>query len=236
MDTRFWGPSAWELLHLISFSRPRRRLFELLTKTLPCKFCRMSTAAFMADLPYDSSKPAFWLYKLHGKVNAKLRAQAAAGELKDAPVIGSDPPFAAIETHYAKLLRSSPKLLPGLDFLTAVVFNYDPEVPDKREAYAPFFRELVAAWPYPAQRAAWKAFLEGNPIEPHLDRRADVAAWFAQAVNAVCTSQGLDCPVQSPRSMTARCRPYSSSCKKITCRAKERRDYAGVHARLLRAS
>lgn len=230
MDTRFWGPSAWELLHLISFSRPRRRLFELLTKTLPCKFCRMSTAAFMADLPYDPRNAAKWLYKLHNKVNAKLRAQAASGELKDAPEIAPDPSFESVEAHYGRLLRRVPTTMPGLDFLSAVAFNYDPEVPDKREGYAPFFRDLVASWPFAAQRQAWKTYLQDNPIELALDTRQAMAAWFAGAVKAVCAN----CPLQNVRAMQARCRPFSSTCKKITCRAAERRDYAAIHDRLLR--
>lgn len=179
----------------------------------------MSTAEFMAEMPYDANDPALWLYRLHNKVNAKLRSQAARGELKDAPDIGPDPSFKDVEAHYSKLLRRRPSALPGLDFISAVAYNYDPEVPDKREGYGLFFRELVQAWPFEHQRKLLKAYMADKPIEEALDNRKDVIDWWAGA---------------SKCNVTAKCQPYSSTCKKITCRSHDARNYPAVHARLLR--
>jgi len=87
MDTRFWGPSGWRLLHLISFTysptdteckEAISRTFTLLPYVLPCKFCRESLAKYMKEDPLDTtSRSAFskWLWRIHNKVNDKLRDQ-----------------------------------------------------------------------------------------------------------------------------------------------------------------
>jgi hypothetical protein len=41
MDTRFWGPSGWQLLHMVTFTRgllsPKTRFFGVIQDVLPCK-------------------------------------------------------------------------------------------------------------------------------------------------------------------------------------------------------
>lgn len=90
MDTKAWGPGLWKFLHITSFNYPEnptptdmahyKALFLNLQYTLPCKYCRESYARFVTEIPIDpylrSRKTlAYWLYKIHNKVNNKLRAQ-----------------------------------------------------------------------------------------------------------------------------------------------------------------
>ena len=52
MDTKFWGPSGWKLLHYMTESYPDKpsethkanmiTFFNVLGEVLPCKYCRIS--------------------------------------------------------------------------------------------------------------------------------------------------------------------------------------------------
>ena len=78
MDTKYWGPSGWQLLHLITFERgslnTKKKLFSTLNEILPCKYCRESTGQFMKEMPIHNNL-ALWLYDLHKYVNKKLESQ-----------------------------------------------------------------------------------------------------------------------------------------------------------------
>jgi len=130
MDTRFWGPSGWALLHLIAATpiEPKRQhnvkeWFDLLEYALPCKYCRASFHDYTEIQPLTDkileSPDTFghWLYEIHNRVNAKLRGQG----LLTAP----DPSWASIKAKYAdqtkKLCDSTP--LVGWDFMTSVAFS-----------------------------------------------------------------------------------------------------------------
>lgn len=131
MDTRFWGPSGWKLLHLIAQEpmtnlRHRKAVsawFVLLPYVLPCKYCRASLSDYFTAQPLtldDMATPtAFgaWMYHIHNRVNEKLREQG----LLTAP----NPIWEEVAERYGKehagLCKGSPLL--GWDFMTAVAFN-----------------------------------------------------------------------------------------------------------------
>ena len=129
MDTRFWGPSGWRLLHLITFTyEPSQKqavseLFSMLPFVLPCKYCRASLAQYMREeqlAPALKSRTALtrWLYKIHNHVNAKLKGQ---GLLKDA-----NPSFASVKKVYeervaAGCIRTE---FEGWDFLFSIAENH----------------------------------------------------------------------------------------------------------------
>lgn len=90
METTYWGPSGWRFLHLITFLYPEtpdtgdkilmREFMMLLPDILPCKYCRASFNKYYESLdltPHLESRELLilWLYKMHNKVNKKLRAQ-----------------------------------------------------------------------------------------------------------------------------------------------------------------
>jgi len=125
MDTRFWGPSGWKLLHSITFAyTPSKKkivqqLFETLPFVLPCKFCRASLTDYMKLFPLTpslASKETLtrWLWNIHNQVNKKLREQRL---LKD-----PDPPFEKVSTYYEEFLElgCSRVEFQGWDFLFSV--------------------------------------------------------------------------------------------------------------------
>ena len=126
MDTRFWGPSGWRLLHSITFGYiPRtdkkavRDMFEMLPFVLPCKFCRASLSEYMEKDPLEPALESRdtltrWLWRIHNEVNAKLRSQ----KLNVAP----NPPFEKVASLYEDILSSgcSETDFPGWDFLFSI--------------------------------------------------------------------------------------------------------------------
>lgn len=117
MDTRFWGPSGWKLLHLISFDyaySPKNaiiyaKFFDTIPYIIPCKFCRSSLTDYYEQHPYLSNgyiNPLLdmkkWLYIIHNCVNHKLRKQ---GIQKD-----KNPSFAQVVKYYTALPKNPGKL------------------------------------------------------------------------------------------------------------------------------
>jgi hypothetical protein len=130
MDTRFWGPSGWRLLHLITFayipSRDKaayREFFEVLPFILPCKFCRSSLTCYYEELPLEQAlasqeKLTKWLWKIHNQVNAKLRNQGQT--------VAPDPPFAEVRKVYMERFQygCTRTDFPGWEFLFSVAENH----------------------------------------------------------------------------------------------------------------
>jgi hypothetical protein len=127
MDTRFWGPSGWRLLHLITFAyEPENKkniqeLFKMLPFVLPCKYCRASLTEYMEQ---DNLNDALetrgdltrWFWRIHNSVNKKLRQQNLA------QTIQPDPPFEKVAEFYESILATgcSRTEFPGWDFLFSV--------------------------------------------------------------------------------------------------------------------
>lgn len=120
MDTKFWGPSGWKLLHTIAFDELKdkvaiKEFFELIPFILPCKFCRASLTEYMDEDPVDVSSQdalARWLWRIHNKVNDKLRGQ---GLLKT-----KNPSFDTVRKMYSE----KPEVFEGWDFLFSVAENH----------------------------------------------------------------------------------------------------------------
>jgi len=136
MDTRFWGPSGWKLLHLVATVRERsesesRAVLEwmsLLEYALPCKYCRTSFHDYLKANPLtlaivrDPAAFSRWMYTIHNCVNGKLRGQ---GLLKE-----RNPDWTTVRDRYETLQRSlcsasatsSSSSLLGWDFMTSVAY------------------------------------------------------------------------------------------------------------------
>lgn len=126
MDTKFWGPSGWRLLHLITFAyspiqkESVRKVFESLPYVLPCKFCRASLQEYIEEDPVEPalrSKVTLskWLWRIHNKVNDKLRGQ----RLLDT----DNPSFQSIKEIYEKRLEHVGSF-EGWDFLFSIAENH----------------------------------------------------------------------------------------------------------------
>jgi hypothetical protein len=131
MDTKFWGPPGWKLLHVLTLTyEPSNatsmgKFLETLPYVLPCKFCRASLTDYYRELPFQSalkSRSALtkWLWQIHSHVNDKLRAQGQT--------IGPDPSISEVKTIYGRYIPSgTPKpceSFPGWDFLFSIAYNH----------------------------------------------------------------------------------------------------------------
>ena len=125
MDTRFWGPSGWRFLHSVTFAYDLSRknavqtFFETLPFVLPCKFCRTSLQEYMEDEPLSpalesNDSLSRWLWRIHNKVNAKLRSQGNS--------LDPDPSFEKVQSFYYTLLHAgcTKTEFPGWDFLFSI--------------------------------------------------------------------------------------------------------------------
>ena len=131
MDTRFWGPSGWKLIHLIATNpvqneahgRAVSAWFALLPFILPCKYCRASLTDYYKaspltlDILHDQERFGYWAYEIHNRVSAKLRGQGL--------VTAPDPAWPKVRAHYAELYKGLCGTTPllGWDFLTSVAFT-----------------------------------------------------------------------------------------------------------------
>jgi hypothetical protein len=136
MDTRFWGPSGWRLLHMIAespFANRSRIFWEMLPFVLPCKFCRASLSGYYELLPIPRKQEDFseWLYKIHNLVNQKLRDQGQS--------LPPDPPYSAVKQHYTELLEigCTKTEFPGWNFLFCITDNHPDTSPSKPMPDAP---------------------------------------------------------------------------------------------------
>lgn len=137
MDTRFWGPSGWKFLHLITFcydadyptnaeAAAFGQFFETLPYILPCKFCRSSLTDYYRQHPFLTTFKVFdrkldmrkWMYDIHNCVNDKLRKQG----LNPSP----NPTFKKVEETYLKWKECDwqQQLSTFWDFLFAIAYNH----------------------------------------------------------------------------------------------------------------
>ena len=129
MDTRFWGPSGWKLIHLVAsepltddneHSRAVSAWFALLPYVLPCKYCRASLADYYkiqpltSDILHDPERFGYWAYEIHNRVNSKLRGQGL--------LTTADPSWPEVRKQYQELHKGLCNTTPllGWDFMTSV--------------------------------------------------------------------------------------------------------------------
>jgi hypothetical protein len=209
MDTRFWGPSGWQLFHLIAFYSPNPK--DVLTDmkdVLPCKFCRASTAEFTAKHPIR--KPyGKWLYEIHNMVNNKLRSQCS----EDPAVInpGPDPSFEEVKARYDAM---KPNEVPGRDFLMAVAYNYpaNPE-PKDIETQERFIRHLREAFPFDELRP----IVQSHP-EPDLKNQKTYTKWMYGLLAKLSAKVGSK--IRSYRGYMSHLSFYKSGCARKTYKGK----------------
>jgi len=216
MDTRFFGPSGWQLFHLIAFTSPNaREVLDDMKDVLPCKYCRASTQDFVKKHPPQGDLGR-WLYDIHNMVNDKLRTQAA----EDPKVIdpGPDPDFEEVKQRY---LAMKPTAVPGRDFLMAVAYNY-PAVPEPRDmsTQREFLAHLREAYPFKELRAIFQAY-----PEPSLESQRAYTRWMHGLLKLMSEKIGVD--IRSYRGYMSHLAFYKSGCTKKTYKGKTCRRIVG---------
>lgn len=136
MDTRYWGPSGWRLLHLIAHSNranASHAFWDSLPYVLPCKFCRASLTTYYEQHPIPTKQEDFpeWLYKIHNLVNQKLKDQGQT--------LPPNPPFASVQERYDSLIAQgcTRTTFPGWAFLFSIADNHPDASPSKPMPDAP---------------------------------------------------------------------------------------------------
>ena len=153
MNTTFWGPSGWEFLHILTFIYPEEPSYNDKVKMenfmnsinyiLPCKYCRISFTKYSQSLPINvylesRDKIVEWLYKIHNKVNKKLRKQGFCKYENPELSIVKDKYKSILEHIYSLCKKNNNKIDKdtsnkdiinyicnlGRDFLGSIVFNY----------------------------------------------------------------------------------------------------------------
>ena len=227
MDTRFFGPSAWQLFHLVAFtSKHPDDVLNQMKDVLPCKFCRASTTKFVHEHPLHPSgsgnprgDPGKWLYDIHNMVNNKLRSQCA-----DDPAVinpGPDPEFEAIKKQYLAL---KPVAVPGGDFLGSIAANY-PDQPTTEEmaTQRTFLHALHHEYPFDNLRKVYADYISAN--EPDLKSRKAYMKWMHGLLTVLSKEAGTSIP--SFRGFAHHLAYYRSGCSKKTYHGKTCRKTAG---------
>jgi hypothetical protein len=219
IDTRFWGPSAWQLFHLIAFrSDHPDDVLNSIKDILPCRFCRESTTQFVKDHPLRGD-PGKWLYDIHNTVNDKLRRQA-----KDDPTVvdpGPDPSFAEVKSRYAAM---KPTNIPGRDFLFSIAYNYpDHPEPQDMATQRHFLHALAEVYPFQELRSVYDAYLRAH--EPTLASRKDYMRWMYGLLKGLAKKVNVSLPTF--RGYAHHVAYYKSGCSKKTYHGKTCRKIAG---------
>ena len=218
-DTRYWGPSGWQLFHLIAFrSDHSKKLLSMIKDILPCRFCRESTTAFMKEIPLkdDTGK---WLYELHNRVNHKLRTQC-----KDDPTVvnpGPDPSFEQVKDRY---MNMKPINVPGRNFLFTISANY-PATPEQHqiELHSEFLKHLSEVYPFQQLRKSFQEYYNKNP--PALENHKSYMKWMYGLLLSL--SKTIKVHIPTYKGYVQHVMYYKSECEKKKYRGKTCRKMAG---------
>lgn len=219
MDTRFWGPSAWQLFHLIAHTSPHpHEVLGDIASVLPCRYCRESTAQFVKEMPVGKNAGK-WVYDLHNKVNDKLRKQAKTDPTVVAP--DASPSFEEVKDRYTSM---KPTNVPGRDFLFAIAYNY-PETPEPTDmaTHRTFLHHLADAYPFQSLRQVFRRYIEDK--EPTLDSRKTYISWMYGLLKALSKKIGV--PIRSLKGYVQHVAYYKSGCSKKTYKGKTCRKVQG---------
>lgn len=233
MDTRFWGPDGWKLLHSIAEKYPLHptendkdvyyTFFDTLQYILPCIYCRNSFSQYMKELDIrdflsSKKKLCFWLYLIHNKVNDKLKKQG----INDKP----NPKFTTIYRRYTKLVNlynnTNEYDIPGFDFLYSIIFNYTYTCENmnimRTEKYIIFFNTLSFVLPFELFKIVYVDYITNNPINIDISCPYILKMWMFKLhilynqlvnINSICFADRCYFVDQ-----------YRAKCKNKTCRIK----------------
>ena len=242
MDTRFWGPSGWRLLHMIVATPLKnrneltiKRFFELLPYVLPCKFCRHSLSSYYEKRPIPGKFADLekWLYHIHNDVNDKLRSQNLIKE--------ENPTYAEVHNRYSEWSKTpcaSTQIL-GWDFLFSVAnttpgkrLNSSPmpnapelldtvELRNKwntmtHEERIPYIKEwwkiLPLVLPFTPWIKSWQKSEQINKAAPLEKGKKAVIEWLYNMERSICKFMSEDAPHNSFTGLCKEISAFSSGC------------------------
>jgi len=227
MDVSFWGPSGWQLLHLIAEEggQDAKETLDIMPFILPCKYCRKSAIRYRKQEEPQGDLQR-WMYEFHNKVNNKLIKQHEEDPKCLLPVPA--PPFQEIQKRYKHILDSKPTEIPGRDFLYSMAYNYE----NQHDVHHMFWKSLIKSFPFENYRS--------KLTMPNLDNNLT----YLESVHSMFSKMIPQKSIQSIRQQLAY---YKSGCTKKTYKGKtckkvgtgytknrdRKRTYRLTHSRLL---
>jgi hypothetical protein len=236
MDTRFWGPSGWRLIHLIAAAKRKESFpfFELLPYVLPCKFCRASLADYYAADPPPSEPNNLpeWIYRIHNQVNKKLRDQ----KLPTAP----NPSWESVKQKYEEWVQApcTAHRMVGWDFLYSIAYTtpsrHVPSAPlpgaptelptlelknrwntltrkERTHKIKEFWESIPAALPFKEWRAAWSRSATPPPL---LQGKTHATKWLFHIEEQICKELSEPFEHDSPTRLCKELSQFESGCGK----------------------
>ncbi len=182
MDTQKWGPDGWKLVHSIAYyydyyetdkdGKKINQFYNSMKHILPCIYCRRSFKQYLSELPLDTTSLFEWSYRIHNKVNNKLRKQG----YNEKP----DPSFKKVKKFYDEYFSKKKNCAEmGWNFIYSIVFNYDEGISDiRKKGYLTFFNLLRDVLPNQKSREKYGDYLKKYPIENAMNRRDDMILWM----------------------------------------------------------
>lgn len=246
MDTRFWGPSGWRLLHLV-VSTPKRnrkednikRFFELLPYVLPCKFCRHSLSTYYKKrpIPQDLDSMEMWLYNIHNDVNDKLRKQKLLNEpnptfdevhkrysewantpCASTQVLGWDFLFSIANTTPTKLTKSTP--MPNAPILLETDELRNKWNTMNYKERIPYIKEwwdlLSEVLPFSPWITFWKKAEKVHKSIPLYNGKKSAIEWLYKIEKSICQFMMEEAPHNSFSGLCKEMRAFSSGCTSNT--------------------
>ena len=190
MDTKFWGPSGWKLLHTITECYPKNpslqykaniiTFFNVIGEVLPCKYCRISFKEYITKKPIEDhikNKETLcrWIFDIHTMVSAKLRKQGILNE--------RDPPYTLIRKRYGDNIKDPGWRAgnEGMNFISSIAFNYPMKQKCercKKLYYELFFLTLPKVIPDKKFQTILERELKKKPIQTILECRSVMKKWM----------------------------------------------------------
>jgi len=204
MNTNFWGPDGWALMHAIANNcrennaaeQEVKDFFRVIQYLLPCKYCRKSLSEFYKSRPIDTtnrSKLTKWLYCIHADVNKKLRnqGQRVKKELRNqgqrvnkklrnqGQRVKNEPSLTKTREN---TYNNSPYL--GRRFLGSIVYNYPTKGGSKvykKRLKLLWMTVLPVIYPKRGMRTKIIAHVKRNPLtDSILQSRRGFSKWFSK--------------------------------------------------------
>ncbi len=231
MDTKFWGPQGWKLLHLIVYTYPQEptkyqrrnyaKFFNSFQYVLPCRYCRESLIRFYKEVPIEDyldsrNKMTEWMYLIHNKVNEKLQKQGLLNE--------SNPSQEYVDNMYKNYLKNKCQLI-GWNFIYSIAFNYlengnvftSNKIEQLKNQYTNFFNYLGKYISCGDYRVKYKEYIIENPLDNALKNQSTLTRWL-YGLNSQINSK-IDKSEKGYQKLTKLMdKVRVKNCKKQTCR------------------
>jgi hypothetical protein len=226
-------------------TKPLNTFFENLPYVLPCKYCRASLTDYVFADPIPAAKEMDeWMYRIHNRVNGKLREQ----KLLDTP----NPKWPEIRKRYEAWMTApcTKRRMVGWDFLFSIA-NTTPSATTKATpmpgappelpttalknrwnvlSAAERFPHLEAWWgtlaavlPFAEWRGAWQQAEKVHGKAPVRRGKRAMVAWLYAMERTVCAYLKETTPHDSFEGLCSELATFSSGCGKSkrskTCRA-----------------